>query len=177
MRKGLKTLLSRCLEIATDSISVARRTSGGMPPDYILNNSTFYQIRATSVNYQRCWVKYTSGWWGGKIPPKVKTTIGRLREMASLFTAIGTMAMPLAVLVLLEAPKDSLIYWWGTVLMVVGLGSLIYGWRFVIREEQQRRREAHMLFYILSAIAEKLGVDIHLIIGEMEKIKQTKKTK
>ena len=25
-----------------------------MPPDYVLNNSTFYQIRATSVNYQRC---------------------------------------------------------------------------------------------------------------------------
>ena len=97
--------------------------------------------------------------------------------MASLFTAIGTMAMPLAVLVLLGAPNNSLLYWWAAVLMVVGLGSIIFGWRYVIREEERRHKEAQALFYILAAMAEKLGVDMPNAIEEVERIMGTRKVK
>jgi hypothetical protein len=54
VRKGPESLLSRCLEVAADSIFVKGGPSGGFHRDCILAKFTFYQILATNVNYQRC---------------------------------------------------------------------------------------------------------------------------
>lgn len=97
--------------------------------------------------------------------------------MASLFMVLGTMAMPLAVIVWLEAPKTTLFYLCGVAFMIVGFGSIILGWRYVIREEQQRRRETQAFLYILGAMAEKLGVDMPKAVDEVEKIMGTRKVK
>lgn len=97
--------------------------------------------------------------------------------MASLLTAIGAMAFPLSVLILLSEPKTSLIHWWGIGVGFVGVISIILGWRYVITEEKQRRKETQVFIYILGAIAEKLGVDMPKAISEVEKIMGTRKVK
>ena len=103
--------------------------------------------------------------------------IGRLREMASLLIALGTIAMPLAVIVLLEAPETAPFYWCGVAFMIVGFVSVIFGWRHIAKEEQRRGKETQALFYILGAMAEKLGVDMPKAIKETEKIMGTRKVK
>ena len=112
-----------------------------------------------------------------KIVTLIERLIGRLREMASLFTALGTMAMPLAVIVWLEAPKTAPFYWCGVAFMIVGFASVIQGWRYVVKEERRRDKQTQALFYVLGAIAEKLGVDMPEAIKEVEKIMEIRKVK
>jgi hypothetical protein len=102
---------------------------------------------------------------------KFKTTmlriVGRLKKMVSLFTALGTMFVPLGVLLVIERPDWS---WLALCLILIGIISLIIGWVYVIREERQRRREGKVFSYMLTGVAEKLGVDLKNAVKGLEKL-------
>jgi len=92
--------------------------------------------------------------------------------MATYWTAIGAMAIPLAVILLVEIPNSFTSFWsWIALgLIVFGIASIIVGWAKTVAEEKQRRREGITSLYMLASIAEKLGVNMNEAI---KKLKET----
>ena len=106
----------------------------------------------------------------------LKRLIGRLRAMASLVAALGTVLIPIAV-VLWQEPTTPTRYWAGMILMALGVISFIRAWVIVTREERRksedlelrmRREKADLI--LLAYMANALGVD-------MPKIEKTMKDK
>jgi len=63
-----------------------------------------------------------------------------------------------------------MMHWIGIGLIFLGIAALILGWRYVIREERQRRNEGKVFLYVLTSIAEKLGVDIDDAVKKLERV-------
>lgn len=98
--------------------------------------------------------------------------VGRIKKMATYWTAIGAMAIPLAVIILIEAPNGFSSFWsWiALCLIVLGIISILVGWKNTLAEEKQRRREGIVSLYVLASIAEKLGVNIDEAIEKVRGI-------
>ena len=107
---------------------------------------------------------------------KFKTTllriIGRVKKIVTWWTTIGAMAIPLAIVLLLEAPNGFSSFWsWiALALMMFGAASIIFGWKNTLAEEKQRRREGIVSLYVLSSIAEKLGVDVDKAVKKLKEL-------
>ena len=94
---------------------------------------------------------------------------------AAYWTAIGTMLIPLGIVILLEKPNMDMFAFW---LIVAGFASFVAGWGYTIREERRntikekeerkfrlaeekrRRRESGAYLLMLSEIASKQGVNM-----------------
>lgn len=107
---------------------------------------------------------------------------------AAYWTAIGTLLIPIGVLLAIEKPE------WAELafgLIVAGLASFIAGWVYTIRDEQRKQRDERRrqkeyklreereelrlrgekaTFLALTYIVEKLGVDLKEFIKEQEKL-------
>ncbi len=88
-------------------------------------------------------------------------------------TTIGVMLIPLAV-TLLQA-IDNFSRFWFSVIMVIGIITIIFGLRITLKESNKRlkqydlqiRREKAFLI-VLTHMAESLGVDMDKVLKTME---------
>ncbi len=90
---------------------------------------------------------------------------------AAYWTAIGAMALPLGIVILIQWPNLDLL---ATCIMVVGLVSFVAGWAYTIREEHQKYKEYELRckqdelrikrekasLKVLVFMADQLGVDV-----------------
>jgi len=107
-----------------------------------------------------------------KISTSLKRLIGRIWMKAAYWTAIGTMLIPLGVLLAIEKPEWSE---WALGLIITGLASFIAGWVYTISDEKRRQREekrreeeyklrireGKTTILTLTSIAGALGVDMN----------------
>jgi fatty acid desaturase len=103
--------------------------------------------------------------------PTVRS-FGKLLMKSTFWPAIGAMAIPLAVVLLLAIP-DSFSSFWGWValgLILFGVISVIIGWVQTVSEEKQRRREGIVSLYVLTSIAQKLGVDVEEAVKKIKEL-------
>lgn len=91
---------------------------------------------------------------------------------SAFWTVIGAMAIPLAVVLLLAVPNGFSSFWsWIALgLILFGVISILVGWAQTIAEEKQRRREGIVSLYVLTSIAEKLGVNIEEAIKKIKEV-------
>lgn len=89
--------------------------------------------------------------------------------MSSWWTAIGAMLVPLGVILVLEAPSE---YWdWVALCLIIGgFISFIFGWKKALADEKQKRKEGIVFLYILTSIAEKLGVNVDDAVNKLKEI-------
>jgi len=116
-----------------------------------------------------------------KIITFLKRLIGRILMRATYWTAIGTMLIPLGIVLVLAKPEWAGYAYW---LIIFGFASFAVGWYYTIREErrqqrdEQRRQEEHELrlrgektsLLILGHIAESLGVNMDKVAKDVEKM-------
>jgi hypothetical protein len=74
----------------------------------------------------------------------LKRLAGRVLMKATYWTAIGTLLIPIGVLIVVEKPEWSDFVRW---LIVLGLASFATGWYYTVKEEQrqdaiEKRRQA-----------------------------------
>ncbi|MBA7705988.1 hypothetical protein ES703_114830 [subsurface metagenome] len=93
--------------------------------------------------------------------------------MATFWTAIGAMLVPLGVLLVVEVPSWSLLAF---CLIVVGLVTVIVGLLYTRKEEQQKRKESELRIrrekaslIVLIFMADALGVDTSEVLEMEEK--------
>ena len=119
-----------------------------------------------------------------KLPPTIKRLVGRLLVKAAYYTAIGTMLIPIGVLLVVEVPSWNQLAFW---LIIAGLISFIAGWIYTIREERQkhadadreekrkrieekqRQRESRAHLLVLSEIAKRQGVSMTRVARRLER--------
>ncbi|MFC1903162.1 hypothetical protein ACFLX4_03755 [Chloroflexota bacterium] len=90
---------------------------------------------------------------------------------AAYWTAIGTMALPLGIIMLIQWPNLGLL---ATCIIVVGFVSFVAGWAYTIREEHHKHKEYELRYKqdelrikrekaslkVLIFMADQLGVDV-----------------
>lgn len=123
-----------------------------------------------------------------KIGTSIKRLIERILMRAAFITALGTMLIPLGVVLVLEKPEWDFVAF---LLIIAGFCSFIAAWYYTIKEErrqeeierqrqrdEERRQEEHELrmrgdkgtFFLITHIAEKLGVDMTQFLKDMGKL-------
>jgi hypothetical protein len=117
----------------------------------------------------------------GKVRAFLKRLIGRILMRAAFITALGTMLIPLGVFLAIDKPElEGLAF----LLIIAGLVSFGGAWYYTIKEERrqdeiekqrQKEHESRMrgdkaTFFLITHIAEKLGVDINKIAKDMGKL-------
>lgn len=87
--------------------------------------------------------------------------------MAVYCTAFGAMFIPLGILLRIDAPQlDS---WMSLFLIILGFIAMVFGFIETRFEEKQRQKENYARALLLSGIADKMGVDVKGIMGEVLK--------
>jgi hypothetical protein len=103
-----------------------------------------------------------------KIKDSLKKLIGRIIKMAAFLTAIGSLFIPLAIVLDIEIPKTP--HWGIYVMVITGFICLILGAINVIKEERQRRNEMFLFALFVEAIADKQGVKTTEVMRKWEEI-------
>jgi len=78
--------------------------------------------------------------------------------MATIWTALGAMFIPLAFVLYIGVPEAE--KWIVYTLLITGFFSLLMGLFYTVKEEQQRRKEMRLFALMIAGIAEKMGVDM-----------------
>lgn len=100
--------------------------------------------------------------------------------MSAFLTAIGAMAIPLAIVFVIEIPGaysfSSIWSWIALALFVFGALVIYRAWKITKEEEKQRQeeqkqrlRESVYLISIIAEIANKMGIDMQETIVTLER--------
>jgi hypothetical protein len=99
----------------------------------------------------------------------IRWIVGRILMKAAYWTAIGTMLIPIGVLLAVEVPTLQELAFW---LIIAGLVSFIAGWGYTIREEHRnaaKEKKAEQLRQIEDKEREKEHQEYLLILSEIAK--------
>jgi len=111
----------------------------------------------------------------------LRINVGRIKvNMSAFLTAIGAMAIPLAIVFVIEIPGaysfSSIWSWIALALFVFGALVIYRAWKITKEEEKQRQeeqkqrlRESVYLISIIAEIANKMGIDMQETIVTLER--------